>query len=68
MGEVRRTYHAILADHLARNRQMALVAGSRQVGKTTTCRALASPGGYFNWDDLDHRRNRPGRGCLDTPD
>ena len=53
---LRRVYDAVLADHLRQNRQMALVAGARQVGKTTTCGALASPGAYLNWDDLDHRR------------
>ena len=33
---------------------MALVSGPRQVGKTTTCRALGTV--YLNWDDADHRR------------
>ena len=49
-----RLYTAILRDHLNRHRQMALVAGSRQVGKTTTCRALADD--YLNWDNTDDRR------------
>jgi predicted AAA+ superfamily ATPase len=51
-----RLYDALLADHASTHRQMALVAGPRQVGKTTTCRALAAPGSYLNWDDIDHRR------------
>lgn len=34
---------------------MAFVSGPRQVGKTTICRDLASPGSYLNWDDEDHR-------------
>lgn len=33
---------------------MAFVSGPRQVGKTTTCRALAS--NYLNWDSADDRR------------
>src|SRR5262245_47990093 len=35
---------------------MAFVSGPRQVGKTTTCRGVASAGGYLNWDDPDDRR------------
>jgi predicted AAA+ superfamily ATPase len=49
-----RLYDSILAGHVAERRQMAFVTGPRQVGKTTTCRELAS--GYLNWDDDDHRR------------
>ena len=48
-----RIYDALLADHLAHNRQMAFVSGPRQVGKTTTCRRHAN--GYCNWDNLDDR-------------
>jgi hypothetical protein len=51
-----RSLEPVLREHLANLRQMAFVAGPRQVGKTTVCRALASPGAYFNWDDTDHRR------------
>ena len=49
-----RLYTTILRDHLNRHRQMALVAGPRQVGKTTACRALADD--YLNWDNADDRR------------
>lgn len=49
-----RFYHAVLRNHLTRHRQMALVGGPRQVGKTTICRDLADD--YFNWDNLDDRR------------
>lgn len=49
-----RLYDHMLREHFARHRQMALVSGPRQVGKTTTCRALAS--GYLNWDSTDDRR------------
>ena len=50
---VPRTYDFLLAEHLANHRQMALVSGPRQVGKTTTCRLRASA--CVNWDDLDDR-------------
>jgi hypothetical protein len=49
-----RLYERVLSDHLARHRQMALVSGPRQVGKTTTCRGLGSH--YLNWDNADDRR------------
>jgi uncharacterized protein len=50
-----RLYSAILRDHLERHRQMALVSGPRQVGKTTTCRAVGDT--YLNWDNADDRRS-----------
>lgn len=50
-----RFYSAILKDHLENHRQMALVSGPRQVGKTTTCRLLSDQ--YLNWDNTDDRRN-----------
>ena len=54
MNERPRLYTAILADHLERHRQMALVSGPRQVGKTTTCRSVSNE--YLNWDNADDRR------------
>lgn len=54
MSRLPRLYTAILADHFRRNRQMALVSGPRQVGKTTACRAVGGP--YLNWDNPDDRR------------
>lgn len=48
-----RLYDALLAEHLATQRQMAFITGPRQVGKTTTCRAHADA--YINWDNLDDR-------------
>jgi predicted AAA+ superfamily ATPase len=56
MEAIPRLYGRLFAQHLDEHRQMVLVAGPRQVGKTTTCRALATEGGYLNWDDQDHRR------------
>ncbi len=49
----KRVYDSLLEEHLATHRQMALVSGPRQVGKTTTCRNLAE--GYVNWDNVDDR-------------
>ena len=49
-----RLYSTILKKHLQRYRQMALVSGPRQVGKTTACRSVA--GAYLNWDNADDRR------------
>lgn len=48
-----RVYDAMLDWHLRRNRQMAFVAGPRQVGKTTTCRRHADE--LLNWDNADDR-------------
>jgi hypothetical protein len=55
MDERPRVYSAILRDHLQRHRQMALVSGPRQVGKTTTCQSVGDA--YLNWDNADDRRN-----------
>lgn len=49
-----RLYTALLEDHLRRHRQMALVSGPRQVGKTTVCRSVGDA--YLNWDNADDRR------------
>ena len=54
MKERPRVYTAILAEHLEKHRQMALVSGPRQVGKTTVCRLLSDH--YLNWDNSDDRR------------
>ncbi len=49
-----RLYDRLLQDHFRRHRQMALVSGPRQVGKTTTCRMESTD--YLNWDNADDRR------------
>jgi predicted AAA+ superfamily ATPase len=54
MLERPRLYETMLREHLAEHRQMALVSGPRQVGKTTVCRALSDH--YLNWDNPDDRR------------
>ena len=51
-----RLYSAALHRHFAELRQMALLAGPRQVGKTTICRHLDADARYFTWDDQDDRR------------
>ena len=51
MKLIQRIYDTILAEHLSQHRQMALVSGPRQVGKTTTCRSHADS--YTNWDNTD---------------
>ena len=53
MKTLQRAYSAILDETLCEHRQMAFVAGPRQVGKTTTCRDLADV--YLDWDNEDHR-------------
>jgi len=54
---VRYVDHGI-EESLALDRKMAFLCGPRQVGKTTTARALlgARDAGYFNWDVDRHRR------------
>jgi uncharacterized protein len=49
-----RLYDRLLQDHFRRHRQMALISGPRQVGKTTTCRMESTD--YLNWDNADDRR------------
>lgn len=53
MKAKKRIYDTLLVDHLANHRQMALVSGPRQVGKTTTSRNHADV--YANWDNVDDR-------------
>ena len=54
MDPAPRLYSAVLTDHFQRHRQIALVSGPRQVGKTTVCRAIGDA--YLNWDNTDDRR------------
>lgn len=51
-----RVYDRILAAHLREHRQLALVSGPRQVGKTTACRGADPRVRYLSWDDQDNRR------------
>ena len=49
----KRFYDSLISEHLRDQRQMALISGPRQVGKTTVCRELSN--GYLNWDNIDDR-------------
>ncbi|MFY9344359.1 MAG: AAA family ATPase [Planctomycetota bacterium] len=51
-----RLHTTILHEHFGEHRQMVLLAGPRQVGKTTVCRTLDADARYLNWDDKDDRR------------
>lgn len=49
-----RMYDEIVRSHLEKNRQMAFIAGPRQVGKTTVAKSLGTA--YVNWDNDEDRR------------
>lgn len=54
-----RIYDRVLREHILQYRQMAFVAGPRQVGKTTTARNFSIEADktiYLNWDVQEHRR------------
>ena len=46
--KIERMYESMFANHFANNRQMILLSGPRQVGKTTLAKAMADL--YLNWD------------------
>lgn len=56
----RRPYYLEFVKNFAfKNKKMAFVAGPRQVGKTTLAEQIlaeTSDGLYFNWDDLEFKR------------
>ena len=52
-----RIYDAMLDRHLHEDRQMAFVAGPRQVGKTTACGRRADE--TLNWDNTESRVHAP---------
>ena len=56
MSFIQRTYLASLHKHFADGREMAFLAGPRQVGKTTIARGFQTNAIYLNWDNEDHRR------------
>ena len=50
-----RIYDTLIREHLGQNRQIALVSGPRQVGKTTSSRAGAGDHTYYSWDRQSDR-------------
>ena len=54
MKTYKRVYSAIIADHLAKYRQMIFLSGPRQVGKTTL--AMECAGAYVSWDKEKDRQ------------
>lgn len=54
---MKRIYEGLLQEHFAEERQMAFVAGPRQVGKSTLIDQLLNDNDVlFNWDRPDDRR------------
>jgi uncharacterized protein len=51
-----RCYEPVLREHLETNRQIAVVTGPRQVGKTTTSRTAVGEHVYFTWDRQKDRQ------------
>ncbi len=51
---MKRIYDNIITDHFSENRQMIMISGPRQVGKTTTAKTT-DPHLYYNWDNRGHR-------------
>ncbi len=47
---MKRIYSCLLQDHIEKNRQMILLSGPRQVGKTTLARMSLPEAVYFNYD------------------
>jgi len=52
-----RIYNKMLREHFSENRQMALVSGPRQVGKTTSAMMLEEAPLYLNWDNKSDREH-----------
>jgi len=50
-----RWYQKLLRDHFQENRQLALVSGPRQCGKTTASQSLYPDTHYLTWDSPAHR-------------
>ena len=51
-----RLYENLLSEHLSQDRQMAMLTGPRQVGKTTSSRVSAGEHRYYTWDRQADRR------------
>jgi hypothetical protein len=57
MVDMKRVYQSIIEEHFQRNKQMLLVSGARQVGKTTVGKAFGEDKDfhYLNWDLQEDR-------------
>jgi len=53
---MKRLYERLISEHMTENRQMAMLTGPRQVGKTTTSRASTGEHRYYTWDRQSDRR------------
>jgi len=56
---MKRTYHAVIQEHLEKYEQMIFLSGPRQVGKTTLALSLQNATEsflYLNWDDIEDRQ------------
>jgi len=51
-----RIYTNTMTSHFSEGREMAFIAGPRQVGKTTVARFFQKNPVYLNWDNEDHRQ------------
>lgn len=50
-----RIYDALIREHLEQNRQIAMISGPRQVGKTTSSRTGSGDHVYYSWDRQSDR-------------
>ena len=55
MSFIERTYLSLLKSHFRDGKEMAFLAGPRQVGKTTLAKIFQKNATYLNWDNEDHR-------------
>jgi hypothetical protein len=55
LSDMNRLYNGMLEMHLAEDRQMIMLTGPRQVGKTTTARQAAGDHRYMTWDRQSDR-------------
>lgn len=56
---MKRIYETVVEEHLQRYKQMLILAGPRQVGKTTvslSAEKYTDAFTYLNWDNQDHRK------------
>ncbi|MEA1986274.1 MAG: ATP-binding protein [Candidatus Marinimicrobia bacterium] len=54
---MKRIYSELLEDHFENNRQIAIISGPRQTGKTTLSQMIYNNFTYLNWDNKNNREN-----------